>query len=86
MLDEREKHCHLYSLQTNFENLQLRYAQKQEVIVDQRNEINLLLKKVNKFCPKEFSDYPAEVMGNKPIDHTVWKLTREADSDDQLIR
>ena len=85
MMKEREKHCHLYSLQTNFKNLQEKQEQNTEVIADQRNEINILLKKVQKYAPKEFNDYPATAMVNKPFDYSIWKLTREAESDEQLI-
>ena len=85
MLKEREKHIHLYSLQAEFDNLQVKYDQRQEVIADQRNEINIMVKKVCKYAPKEFNDYPASVMSNKPFDYSIWKLTREAESDEQRI-
>lgn len=82
VLNERDKHCHLYSVQTDNESLLSKHEENLRAIADQRYEINLLLKKVHKYSPKEFSDYPSDVMASKPIDLTVWKLTREAESDE----
>ena len=86
MLNERDQHCHLYSVKSTLENLQLKHNQAQEVIADQRNEINIMVKKVCKYAPKEFSDYPVAGQANKPLDLTTWKLTREAESDEKLIQ
>ena len=56
------------------------------MVADQRNQINIMVQKVCKYAPKEFNDYPATAMINKPFDYSIWKLTREAESDEKLIK
>jgi hypothetical protein len=52
---------------------------------DQRNEINVMLTRLAKYAPQEVSNYPKNMIVDGKLDPQVWKLTRKAATDQDLI-
>jgi hypothetical protein len=59
--------------------------ESQECIALQRNEINTLITRLSKYARREFKDYPLAVGNNEVHDPLIWRLTREAETDEKLI-
>jgi hypothetical protein len=52
----------------------------------QRDEIHILLTRLAKYAPREVAEYPKNMIVNGNLDPYVWKLTRKASTDEELIK
>ena len=86
MLKEREGHCHLYALKHDFEQAKPKLIEKDETIAAQRKEIIFLVTRLAKYAPREFKGHPKCLYKNGIPDYAMWKLTREAETDEALIK
>jgi hypothetical protein len=60
MFEERENHCHLYGIEPKYQAALKTIEEKEVVIKDQRDNINIMLYKINRYHKLELKDYPKE--------------------------
>jgi hypothetical protein len=85
MLKEREAHVSLYHEKAMYESTRQKLHNQMICTRDQRNEINILLTRLAKYAKRELSDYPENLLENGKHDPIMWKLTRRAKTDEDMI-
>ena len=85
LFEEREDHCKLYGIDAKFQSAEKKIKEQQDTIVFQRDELNIMLERINKYHKLELKDYPADLRKAEKLNLDLWVLTREAKSDKEII-
>jgi hypothetical protein len=83
---ERELHEDAYDKMLVAEALQKNNDRLRTTVVEQREEIKALLKRISRYAPQEFAGKIPGYMPGQEVDPAMWVLSRDAADEEEQIR